>query len=489
MLENQTTFSQHPAGQTALHPTRDIYFALMQSHPGDAARERAREYLMKKLEEVAAEPTDLPTDMSLLPDWVEAGSVATGKRYRDYIAARRAGSPRRYFASKAHALYFLKAVAPTKMVDGAWLYGLLPRWRDARYAHLIRIYLEELGEGSPDKNHVVIYRSLLATHGCDQWHDLDDNYFVQGTLQLALAYHAAHFLPEVIGFNLGYEQLPLHLLVSAYELNELGIDPYYFTLHVTVDNAASGHATKAMQGLFDALPHIADKDEFYRRVMNGYKLSSAGVGTEDVIEEFSLDDEVLNILMAKSRIGAQLHSDYCRIAGKTVNEWLSEPGQLPGFIDSLQQAGWIKRHQNPENSRFWKLIEGEQPPMFGVFNSYERQLIHDWIAGDSVDHLRSRQLSYRAKQGLLGKLQPRGAADGAYAAGQAAREASSYIDDSDEAPDDFDMELRLLEDGLSASPNSDEAMDLLIRLMSPVHHHTAPGLMATRLFTQLHKSA
>jgi hypothetical protein len=126
--------------------------------------------------------------------------------------------------------------------------------------------------------------------------------------------------------------------------------------------------------------------------------------------------------------------------------------------------------------------------MFGVFSSYERQLIHDWIAGDTIDPLRSRQLSHRAKQGLLGKLQPRGASDSAYAAGQAALEASSYIQASDGAPDDFNMELRLLEDGITASPNTEETMDLLIRLMSPVHHHTAPGLMATRLFTQLHRN-
>jgi hypothetical protein len=57
----------------------------------------------------------------------------------------------------------------------------------------------------------------------------------------------------VIGYNLGYEQLPLHLLITSYELNELGIDPYYFTLHVTVDNAGSGHAHKAVQALRDLM--------------------------------------------------------------------------------------------------------------------------------------------------------------------------------------------------------------------------------------------
>ncbi len=56
-----------------------------------------------------------------------------------------------------------------------------------------------------------------------QWDDLSDDHYIQGALQLAMAHHADQFLPEIIGFNLGYEQLPLHLLITAYELKELGI--------------------------------------------------------------------------------------------------------------------------------------------------------------------------------------------------------------------------------------------------------------------------
>ena len=115
-------------------------------------------------------------------------------------------------------------MAPTKLVDGAWLYGLLQRWDDARFTALIQTYLEELGDGLPEKNHVVLYRKLLASQGCDDWRELDDEHFVQGAIQLALAEHAEQFLPEIIGFNLGYEQLPLHLLITSYELTELGVD-------------------------------------------------------------------------------------------------------------------------------------------------------------------------------------------------------------------------------------------------------------------------
>lgn len=192
-------------------------------------------------------PSDLPSNLGQLQAWIEERTEIVGQQYRDYLAARKNGAPRRYFSCRAHALYFIKGVAPTKLVDGAWLYGLTRQWDDVAFHPLIKTYLEELGDGLPDKNHVTLYRKLLATHGCESWEDLGDDHFLQGALQLALGHHAEHFLPEVVGYNLGYEQLPLHLLITSYELNELGIDPYYFTLHVTVDNAASGHARKAVQ--------------------------------------------------------------------------------------------------------------------------------------------------------------------------------------------------------------------------------------------------
>src|SRR5690606_40100737 len=110
------------------------------------------------------------------------------------------------------------------------------------------------------------------------------------------------FLPEVIGFKLGYEQLPLHLLITSYELTELGIDPYYFTLHVTVDNADNGHARKAVQGLRAAWPQVGDSCEFYRRVINGYRLNELGASTLSVIEGFDLGQEVLRILEKKASV-------------------------------------------------------------------------------------------------------------------------------------------------------------------------------------------
>src|SRR5690606_30288945 len=124
------------------------------------------------------------------------------------------------------------------LVDGAWLFGLLEHWADYRFHGLVRTYLEELGDGDPALNHVSLYRKLLADLDCEPGDNLDDDLYLQGAIQLSLGLNSGQFLPEVIGYNLGYEQLPLHLLITSFELNELGIDPYYFTLHVTIDNAS-----------------------------------------------------------------------------------------------------------------------------------------------------------------------------------------------------------------------------------------------------------
>ena len=458
-----------------IEPTasKDLYFALLDDPSSEVARNQAAEYLNHQLEAAADLPCDLPEDPAGLTDWLSGHTERVGLQYQAYLDSRRAGAPRRYFSSKAHALHFLRGVAPTKLVDGAWLYGLLQRWDDPRFQGLIQTYLEELGEGLPEKNHVVLYRKLLASMGCDDWHSLDDDHFVQGAIQLALAENAERFLPEVIGFTLGYEQLPLHLLITSYELTELGIDPYYFTLHVTVDNADNGHAKKAVQSLQAAWPQVGDSAEFYRRVGNGYRLNELGASTLSVIGDFEIEREVHRVLEKKSAVGQFVHSDYCRFEGRTVNQWLAEPELIGRFLDVMQQRGWIKRNQDPQASRFWQLITGEQAPMFGVFSSHEQQLIHDWIAGDWL-----AEQSAKSPRPPLSLAQRQRQANG-----RAPEPAAAPL--RAEAGNDFDEEAQQLNQQLARLPSRAARMNHLLPLLAPTRHHGNAGLLATRLFTGL----
>lgn len=504
---------------------RDLYFALMQDDADGvttrgALQERSVAFLQQCLKESAALPCDLPPQPSALEAWMEHHTAQVLADYQVYLQGRTAGSPRQYFATKAHALHFLTAVAPTKTVDGAWLAGLLPHWQDDRFTALIRIYLEELGCGRPDQNHVVLYKRLLVANGCDRWEHLDDHHFIQGAIQLALARNAERFLPEVIGFNLGYEQLPLHLLICAFELNELGIDPTYFGLHVTVDNADTGHARQALQGLRDSLPVAGDRQAFYRRVIDGYRLNDLGASTGSVIAGFDLEQELISVMTRKSVAGKQAHADYCRIGGRTVNDWLADPAQIPGFVAALQDSGWIKRGQPPQNSRFWKLIAGERADMFGVFSPYEQQVLHDWIESTparpaSADPCASvvdvavpvarpipRSLSFKTRQRLLDNLdrhQPGTAARGPAPDAVQRVERRAMVrpgpfslqrhdgdsgDDGDDA-NEFSAELRALTVQLAQAPDRRATMQVLTGLMSPTRHHTAAGLQATRIFARL----
>ncbi|MEH6387495.1 MAG: iron-containing redox enzyme family protein [Pseudomonas profundi] len=448
---------------------RLVYQALLDEPLSADSLSVSRQYLEDQLQKAARLPCELPSQPEAMVEWMEQQVLTTGDRYAAYLESRKAGQPRRYFSCKSHALAFLQGVAPTKLVDGAWLYGVLDKWNDNRFYGLIRTYLEELGDGVPAQNHVVLYQRLLAEQGCETLPEFSDDHYLQGALQLALGYHADAFLPELIGYNLGYEQLPLHLLISAFELNELDIDPYYFTLHVTIDNAATGHARKAVQAVLDTMPAVGDRQAFLKRVADGYRLNDLGLGTVDVIEAFDLESELIDMFERKRAFGQQMHSDFCRIGGRTVNEWLSRPGEIPGFLAALEERGWIKRHEDPAHSRFWQLVDGPDAQMFGVFSCFEKQLLRDWIAGDWFGDAGSSA----AAGGRNKAFRPR-----------ARRRAVS-----DEQPSvqvhkdgDVDQELVGLQRSLRDLP-TEARMRRLIELMAPASHHTAAGLLATRLFT------
>lgn len=289
-------------------------------NPAEVDLDAVRRYLQSQLEAAKNLPDDLPADLGDLAGWVANKCQSVARNYHAYLDSRRAGSSRKYFTNQAHALYFLQHVAPTKLVDGAWLYGTVRHADDWRYRGLVRTYLEELGDGDPALNHVLLYRNLLNEHDCSPTAPLDDSLYLQGAIQLALGTLTDEFLPEVLGYNLGYEQLPLHLLITAFELNELGIDPHYFTLHITIDNASAGHSLKAVEAVLNLLPSDETRGDFLERLRAGYLLNDLGKNSTDVIRAFDLEREVIAMLENKATFGQHMHSDYCRLEGRTINE-------------------------------------------------------------------------------------------------------------------------------------------------------------------------
>ena len=443
------TLSQYHVDQTDL---RDLYQQL-QHAPAQHLNE-ARHFLRNQLQHATPHLADLPDNPAQLETHILRNNARTARAWRDYLMTRKQGQPRRYFSTRSHALYFLRNVAPTKLVDGAWLYGVLRQWHDPRMHDLVRTYLEELGDGEPEQNHVLVYRQLLASHDLRDLDGLPADRYMQGALQLALGHLTDEFLPEVIGYNLGYEQLPLHLLITTYELAELGIDPHYFRLHITIDNASTGHARRAARAVLDNLPIGSGQQSFYRRVRQGYQLNELGASSTSVIREFNLDRELCRVLEEKAKVARHMHSDMCRIDGRTINEWLDSSGRIPALLEALQQKGWIRRHQDPADSRFWRLIKSDRAPMFGVFSDYELQLLHDWIAGEWQCEQTNRLAARRSHAG--------------HPADAEAKESLRREE----------VELQKTLSKLSEQ----ERTRRLIELLSPAEHFTPAGLAATRIF-------
>jgi hypothetical protein len=463
---------------------RSMYEPLVGGIPSEKERLHAADFLRNALRAGSLAGEDLPSNGADLIAWMEANAQTVHGKYQCYLQSRHSGAPRQYFANRAHALYFLRQVAPTKLVDGSWLYGLCAYADNPRLSDLVVTYLEELGNGETDKNHVTLYSELLARYGLDPVDGLPDALYEQGLIQLALGWNAQEFLPEIVGFNLAYEQLPLHLLISAYELNELGVDPYYFTLHVTVDNTDTGHARRACQAAVDAAPRMDDGGEYWRRVRAGAMLGDLGVGTLDVIHGFNIDDEVLRIFAHKAPAGYGAHSDFCKVAGRKVNDWLADPEEVPAFLAALEQAGWIKKNQPATESRFWNLLQGERAEMFGVFSPYELQVIHDWIRGDASKDGASFEATAAAQGADVAGQVPRRpvsfrvAERLRLAKGATSAHAASLASNEHEW---LDTDLALLRDQLP-SLGPAEQRDLLVRAMSPALHWTPAGLAATKAF-------
>ncbi|WP_436128986.1 iron-containing redox enzyme family protein [Acidovorax sp. LjRoot117] len=468
------------------HSFHHLYSRLANGIPCANDIAQSAEMLAGALERTRTHMDDLPADPADLTTWMTTNVERVHTEYQSYLQSRKEGAPRRYFGNRAHALYFLRQVSPTKLVDGAWLYGLCAHAANPRLSNLVTTYLEELGNGEPDKNHVTLYRNLLSRYGLDPVDGLPDALYEQGLIQLALGWNAQDFLPEVIGFNLAYEQLPLHLLITSYELNELGIDPYYFTLHVTVDNADTGHARRACQAALEAAPRMPDGGEYWQRVRAGAKLGNLGVSTMDVIQGFDIEAEVVRIMAHKSPAGNGAHSDFCKVEGRSVNDWLSVPEEMSTFLAALERNGWIKRNRPVDESRFWKLLQGERAEMFGVFSGYELQVIHDWIRGaDSADGAAFETAGAAAADGAQAAAGPRRLMS--FRVAERLRQARGGAQGPSDAS--LDADFAIFRERYPTL-QGEAQRELLQQALSPALHWTPAGLEATREFVRvLHGAA
>lgn len=440
-----------PLSQAASAPARDLFHALVRRADVDGAYKSARTFLNGKLAEAESLESDLPDEMAALPQWLEQRCARVKAGYRAYLADRHAGQKARYFSCKAHALHFLQSVAPSRMVEGAWLYGFLRHWREAKFAPLCKIYLRNLGDGDECCNQVKLYQKLLDQNGCSDWYDLDDQYYVQGAIRLALGRHVDDYLPEIIGFNLGYEQVSLPMLIAAYELSEQEVQPHYFTLHATEDDACVASAIKLLKSLLDAADDDEERQALLHRVNNGYKLHQLGLDIPKIVASFDLQKAFLATIQPCAAYLERAYRIDCMERGIRGHWTNSLP--LPLLLQQLCNEGWMQP-DDKGRTRLWHVLERESLlPAQG----YQQQVLLDWLA---YSQEYGKHLQYADVSDLV-----------------AAPSALTLT--KLETPEES------LAGGVNESSNQMDVMDYVIRLMSPLVHHTQEGLKAARVYKSI----
>lgn len=420
---------------------------------------KSRILLKKELEKVNLNKVNFPNDVNNIHRWYFEENRKSCTDYQEYLTRRQTGQQREYFKNIGQAFEFLLKVSPIKKVDGSWLYSVVNYWNDPAFHDLILIYLEELGLGQAKSNHVCIYDDLLRILGLDDFElFLDDEYYHHAAIQLALGYAPPEFIPEIIGFNLGYEKLPLHLLITNYELKELGIDSKYFNLHITIDNLDNGHAHKSLRVFENVYKKYKDKDIFMDKFKRGYALNQHGLTSLQIIHQLDLEAFVHKILKRKALIGHLVHNEQRQFGCKSINQWLANPNEVGTFIQKLVENKWIKFNRDPVESLFWRLIHHEDGKMYGVFTPTEKQIIHDWIAGEQ--HA-SNLLPYHQN---MNKEQP--IHDFLF----------SYISDG---------ELEKLQVRVNQTDNLALKLCKLTPFLAPDSHHKSIGLWSTQKYVEL----
>jgi len=149
---------------------------------------------------------------------------------------------------------------------------------------------EELGDGDLSKHHVHLYEQLLEAvgqhlpkgHSADfikpsHWGGMENrDEWVAAAGQLLISLFPDEFLPEILGFNMHYELITMDTLRANHELKALKINPYYFLIHIVIDNADSGHTAIAIQVVTRYLDMIREKEGeaavegAWKRVQVGY---------------------------------------------------------------------------------------------------------------------------------------------------------------------------------------------------------------------------
>ncbi|KAG9241500.1 hypothetical protein BJ878DRAFT_584386 [Calycina marina] len=412
---------------------KDIYYKLHCLEQFPEVLPQAKRLLLFLLEETSSAALQLPKHGSILSvrsfsreaiiDFQTKRDMDIGKQWEEYNMRRKRGGRMELFSDRDEAIWWLKQISPVKYVDGAWLghigkvttpFALRKTMKGAW-----QILSEELGDGELEKNHVYLYHELIKTLAPELLTAEEPDFghprhglevlpvWKSAVAQLLVSLFPAEFLPEILGFNLHFEAISMDTLKAGKELKEVGIDPYYFILHVSIDNADSGHTAIALELVCEYMNYVRKtngaegENMAWKRIQAGYLLSSGLPGTAICPSRRAAEDDsdsalspieaqVIKIFRAKSQVVHGIHcNSKLKIGGRSVADWLnpaaltSETWQRALLNGLTASKYWICRGDS-NNSRFMKELRWKGR-MFGSFTHDEYEVLTHWI--DSLPNL------------------------------------------------------------------------------------------------------
>ncbi|PLN85700.1 hypothetical protein BDW42DRAFT_160436 [Aspergillus taichungensis] len=338
------------------------------------------------------------------------------RQYHEYIGRRRSGGPRELFLNKQVAGDRLREAAPLKLVDGAWLGHFnkitMPFLLRPIMKRTWQVFTEELGNGNREQHHVKIFEDLLRVFEPDlpspttkiilhpRYRLGNLKYWRAAAAQLLVSLFPHEFVPEILGFNMHFEMLQLDTMQAAKELPEVQLNPYYFLLHVSIDNNHSGHSAMAMASVVDYIQHLAETEGQvaaemgWKRVQAGYVLSEwlsqKGNQATNILPQLNsdsivrLESKVLAIFGSKTQAAHRLHcGSRVKIGGRLLTDWLNPEA----FRAEEWQQEFIRYFRTckpwiiPGDSQKSKLVQELKwgGKMYGSFTKNEVETLELWI--------------------------------------------------------------------------------------------------------------
>jgi hypothetical protein len=334
------------------------------------------------------------------------------QRWEKYNLRRQAGGCRELFMNREDASDSIRRLAPLKLVDGAWLSHVNKISTSAALRQATQnawqILSEELGDGDLRKNHVHVYTELIRETGwaCPEPHSLffidplhnmtDIHVWKAAVAQQLISLLPEMFMPEILGFNLHFESVAFETLVASRELKEVGYNPSYSLLHVSIDNPHSGHSAIALEIVVEYLDHVGREPDSeglqvaWNRVRAGYVLSKFLTEATNQLPspqptEFSRREEaVIKIIASKAQAAQKIHcGSRTRIGDYHISRWLDKERIRQRtwqnqFLKALSNTGSLVLKGRSADSRLVKEISWGGK-MYGSFTNLEVRVIKQWI--------------------------------------------------------------------------------------------------------------